>query len=114
MKTHSQLGFNMLKSSRQPILQMGAIIAHQHHEKYDGSGYQKGLVSDEISIFARITAITDVFDALGSDRCYKKAWDLDKIINLFKEERGHHFDPVLTDLFLNNIKLFINIRNKYR
>jgi response regulator RpfG family c-di-GMP phosphodiesterase len=69
------------------ISKMAAIVAYEHHEKWDGSGYPRGLKEEEIHIFGRITAIADVFDALGSDRVYKKAWEDESIFNLFKEER---------------------------
>jgi PAS domain S-box-containing protein len=114
MKSHSEIGYQVLKGSKRPILRAAAIIAYTHHEKYDGSGYPKGLKGKEIHLFGRITAIADVFDALGSDRVYKKAWDLEKILNLFREEKGKHFDPKLVDLFLNNIDKFLEIRDKFR
>lgn len=113
MKTHSTLGYEMLKNSKRDIIKMGAIIALQHHEKYNGTGYPAGLKGEDIHIYGRISAITDVFDALGSDRVYKKAWDLDRIIALFKEERGQHFDPVLVDLFLDNLDEFVKIKDKF-
>ncbi|UTJ07614.1 HD domain-containing phosphohydrolase [Arcobacter roscoffensis] len=114
MKTHAQIGYDMLKSSNKPILKAAAIIAHQHQEKYDGSGYPQGLSGEDIHIYGRITAIADVFDALGSDRVYKKAWDDDRIFNLFKEERAKHFDPVLIDLFFKNLDNFLEIRDKFK
>ncbi len=114
MKTHSTLGFNMLKNSDKPILKTAAIVAHQHHEKWDGSGYPKKLSGEDIHIFGRITAIADVFDALGSDRVYKKAWELDEIFELFKKERGKHFDPRLVDLFFEHFEEINKIRLKYQ
>ena len=114
MKTHSTLGFNMLKNSDKPILKTAAIVAHQHHEKWDGSGYPKKLKGEDIHIFGRITAIADVFDALGSERVYKKAWELDKIFELFKEQRGKHFDPKLVDLFFEHFDEINEIRLKYQ
>lgn len=113
MKTHAQIGYDMLKHSKRPILQAAAIVAHQHHEKYNGTGYPNGLKGDEIHIYGSITAIADVFDALGSDRVYKKAWPLDKILNFFKEEKGEHFHPQLTQLLLDNIEAFLKIRERY-
>ena len=74
MKTHALKGYELLKGSDRPLLKMAAIIALEHHEKWNGEGYPTGLKEEEISIYGRITAICDVFDALGSDRCYKKAW----------------------------------------
>jgi PAS domain S-box-containing protein len=113
MKNHALIGYNMLQGSDRKLLKISATIAYEHHEKYDGSGYPRGLQGEEIHIFGRITAIADVFDALGSDRCYKKAWDLEKILNLFKEERGRHFDPVLVDLLFENLDQFLKIRDTY-
>jgi PAS domain S-box-containing protein len=114
MKTHAIIGYNILKSSKRKVLKAAAIVARDHHEKWDGSGYPKKRKAEEIHIFGRITAVADVFDALGSDRCYKKAWDDEKIIQLFKEERGKHFEPKLVDLFLENIDSFYAIRKKYQ
>lgn len=114
MKQHSEIGFNILKNSKRPILKAAAIVSYMHHEKWDGSGYPRGIKGDKIHIFGRITAIADVFDALGSDRCYKKAWDLEKILKLFEEEIGKHFDPKLTALFTQNIEKFLLIRDKFK
>jgi len=114
MKSHTEIGYQVLKGSKRPILRAAAIVAYTHHEKYDGSGYPKGLKAKEIHIFGRITAIADVFDALGSDRVYKKAWDLEKILNLFQEEKGKHFDPKLVELFLKNLDQFLEIRDKFQ
>ncbi|MGB5866669.1 MAG: PAS domain S-box protein [Arcobacteraceae bacterium] len=112
MKNHSSIGYEMLKGSARPILQTSAIVANEHHEKWDGSGYPKGLEGEDIHIFGRITAIADVFDALASDRPYKKSWDLEKILALFKEQRGKHFDPKLIDIFFDNLDEFLEIRNR--
>ena len=114
MKTHAELGYKMLKHSKRKVLRLSARIAYEHHEKYDGTGYPRGISGEEISIYARITAIADVFDALGSDRVYKKAWELDKILDFFKEQRSKHFDPELVDLFFENLDKFLEIRNQYK
>jgi response regulator RpfG family c-di-GMP phosphodiesterase len=114
MKTHSTLGYNMLKNSDKEILKTAAIVAHQHHEKWDGTGYPKGLSGENIHIFGRITAVADVFDALGSNRVYKKAWELDEIFELFKSQRGKHFDPKLIDLFFEHFSEIDKIRLKYQ
>ncbi len=114
MNRHATIGYEMLKHSNRELLKTAAIVAYEHHEKWDGSGYPRGLKGEEIHIFGRITAIADVFDALGSDRCYKKAWELDKILNLFKEERGKHFDPTLIDLFFDNLDEFLKVREKFK
>ena len=114
MKTHAQLGYDMLKHSNKPILKAAAIVAGEHHEKWDGSGYPKSLQGEEIHIYGRITAVADVFDALGSERVYKKAWELEKILELFKEQSGRHFDPQLVELFLRNLDTFTAIRDKFK
>lgn len=113
IKTHGVLGYEILKNSNRRIMKTGAIIALHHHEKYNGSGYPQGLKGNEIHIYGRITAVADVFDALGSDRVYKKAWPLDEILAYFKKERGQHFDPVLVDLFLDNLPEFLEIQKRY-
>jgi len=114
MKTHAQLGYDMLKGSDRIILKSASIVAHEHHEKYDGSGYPRGLKGDNIHIFGRITAIADVFDALGSERIYKKAWPDEKILELFEKEKGKHFDPKLIELFVKNKEKFYKIRDMYK
>jgi len=114
IKTHATLGYDMLKSSSRDILKASAIVAIQHHEKYNGEGYPAGLKGDEIHIYGRITAVCDVFDALGADRCYKKAWKLDKILEFFQNERGKHFDPNLIDLFMENLDKFLIIQEEYK
>ncbi len=110
MKTHCQIGYDMLKKSNRPILKTAATIAFEHQEKWDGSGYPHGKSAEGIHIYGRITAIADVFDALGSDRCYKKAWPLNKILEFFHDQRGKHFDPLLTDIMLDNLDDFLEIR----
>jgi response regulator RpfG family c-di-GMP phosphodiesterase len=114
MKTHAKLGYEMLNKSNKPILQAAAIVAHEHHEKFDGTGYPRGLKGDDIHIYGRITAIADVFDALGSDRVYKKAWALDDILELFKNESGKHFDPKLVELFMENLDKILLIRDTHK
>ncbi|MGE7272382.1 HD-GYP domain-containing protein [Brevibacillus panacihumi] len=113
MKTHADIGYHLLKNSNMRILKAAAIIAQQHHEKWDGSGYPNGLRGEEIHLYARITAIADVFDALGSERVYKKAWDLPRILDLFHKERGRHFDPDLVDLFFESLEDILRIREGY-
>lgn len=114
MKTHVTIGYEMLKHSHRPILRTAAIIALEHHEKWDGSGYPEALAATDIHIYGRITALADVFDALGSERCYKKAWEDEKVFNLLKEQSGKHFDPGLVQMFFDNIDLFFEVRAKYK
>ena len=112
IKSHGMIGYEILKNSSRRIMQAGAIIALQHHEKFNGEGYPYGLRGDTIHIYGRITAIADVFDALGSDRVYKKAWPLDQILAHFEKEKNKHFDPFLVTLFLENIDEFLQIRKE--
>ncbi|MEA1920689.1 MAG: PAS domain S-box protein [Campylobacterota bacterium] len=114
MKTHSKIGYNVLKGSNRDILKAAATVAHEHHEKYDGSGYPRGLKGEDIHIYGRITALADVFDALGSDRVYKKAWDDEKIFKLLKEQKGTHFDPKLIDIFFDHLDEFLEIRDTFK
>ncbi|MCA8909495.1 MAG: DUF3369 domain-containing protein [Rhodospirillaceae bacterium] len=113
MNTHAQIGYEMLKSADSRALKAGAIVAHQHHEKWDGSGYPRGLKGEEIHLYGRITALADVFDALGSARVYKPAWELPRIMDLLKEERGRHFDPHLIDLFFEHFEQIDAIRHAH-
>ena len=114
MKTHANIGYELFRDSDKPLLQTAAIIAHEHHEKYDGSGYPRGLSGENIHIYGRITALADVFDALGSDRCYKKAWEDEKIFELIRNEQGKHFDPRLVDIFFEHLDEFVKIRDYYQ
>ncbi len=113
MKTHSEIGYKLFKDSKRPFLVAAANIAYEHHEFYNGRGYPRGLRGEEISIFGRIVAIADVFDALYSKRPYKEPWELDKILDLFKEESGKQFDPLLAELFIENVDKFLEIQNNY-
>ena len=113
MQTHAELGFEMLRHSNQRLLQSAAIVANEHHEKWDGSGYPNQLSGEKIHIFGRITAIADVFDALGHDRVYKKAWDLEDILSLLEREKGKHFDPNLVNIFFENLDEFLKIKNDF-
>ncbi|MBF0265074.1 MAG: HD domain-containing protein [Gammaproteobacteria bacterium] len=114
MKKHANLGYAMLNHSSRPILKAAAIIASQHHEKWDGTGYPEGLKGQAIHIYGRITSIADVFDALGSERCYKNAWPDEEIFNLIKSESGKMFDPELVQIFFDNLESFLEIRDSYK
>ncbi len=99
MKNHARLGHELLQGSGSAVLQAGAEIALSHHEKFDGSGYPNGLKGEAIPLLGRIVAVADVFDALTSERPYKKAWELDKAAAFLREGRGGHFDPACVDAF---------------
>jgi len=114
MQTHTTLGYEMLKHSERRLLKAAAIIANEHHEKWNGKGYPNGTRGKDIHIFGRITAMSDVFDALANTRVYKPAWELDRILELFKEEKGQQFDPDLVKVFLDNFDDFVEIKETYR
>lgn len=113
METHAAIGAEMFANQKLPVLRAASIIAHQHHEKFDGTGYPRRLKGHQIHLYGRISALADVFDALGSHRCYKRAWPLDKVLSLIRQERGKHFDPVIVDLFLDNLSQFLAIRDRF-
>ena len=100
MRRHPQIGAEILDDSRSPVVQLGREIALTHHERWDGSGYPSGLVGEEIPIEGRICSICDVFDALLSERPYKRAWPLAEVIKEIRAQRGRQFDPNLIDIFL--------------
>ncbi|GAA3941388.1 DUF3369 domain-containing protein [Litoribacillus peritrichatus] len=113
MKSHAQIGHDILAKSDKRILKLGATIALQHHEKWDGTGYPQGLSGEDIDISGRIVALADVYDALGSKRCYKEPWPEDKILELIESESGKHFDPGLVQLLLDNIAHIAVLRMKF-
>ncbi len=102
MRTHAELGAAMLQHSKKPLMQLASVIAMQHHENWDGSGYPKQLRGDQIHLAARITALVDVFDALGSQRCYKHAWPDDEIRAFIDSQSGHKFEPKLVELLFQH------------
>jgi len=113
IKTHSTIGYGVMKNSNRTIMRAAATIAMQHHEYYNGKGYPHGLKGDAIHLYGRITAIADVFDALGRDRTYKKAWPLERIVEYFKTVKGEQFDPGLVDIFLAHLPEFQKISEAF-
>ncbi|MGB0671070.1 MAG: HD-GYP domain-containing protein [Rhodospirillales bacterium] len=114
MKQHAINGYHILKDSEADLIQLGAEIAHTHHEKYDGSGYPRGLKGEEIPLLGRIVAVADVFDALTSERPYKKAWSLDDARQLLIDGKGKHFDPKVVDAFLSAWNDVLAIRENFK
>ncbi len=114
MKTHTSIGYEILKNPDSKYLKAGAVIAMSHHEKFDGTGYPKGLKGEDIPIFGRIVSIADVFDALTTERPYKEAWSFEMAVDFIKEEKGRHFDPYFVDLFVENISKFREIFENHR
>ena len=114
MKTHVTMGYDTLASvenlyHENEFIKLGIEIARYHHEKWNGSGYMKGLSGDQIPLSARIMAVSDVYDALRSKRVYKDAFSHEKAVSIIEEGRGTHFDPVIVDVFLENDRLFNEI-----
>ncbi len=109
MQAHTTNAHNLLKKSSRRLMKAGDIIAYQHHEKWDGSGYPQGLKAEEIHIYARIVAIADVLDALTHVRVYKQSWDFDTAANYIIEREGTQFDPYLIKLFKENLEGFRTI-----
>lgn len=101
MKTHAKVGKDILSKSSRPLFKLAAVMAGQHHERYDGSGYPDGLKGKVINRYGRILALADVYDALSHDRVYKKAWPEEEVLEYIRGERGKHFDPELVDLFFS-------------
>jgi two-component system response regulator RpfG len=113
MRTHCRIGYEILKDSPSKYLQMGAVIALGHHERYDGTGYPSRLRGYEIPLEARIVAVADVFDALTSVRPYKKAWSIQDALNYLNAEKGKHFDPDCIDAFLAQFEKILSIRQQF-
>jgi len=113
MKEHAQFGFDILDGSESKLMQLGAEIALSHHEKYDGSGYPYGLKDEDISIYGRIVSVADVFDALTSERPYKKAWSVDDAIGFLRENSGTQFDRSCVYAFLMDMDEVLRIKQRF-
>jgi len=109
MKAHTSNAYKLLCCSDRKLMKASAIIAHEHHEKWNGGGYPQNLKGEDIHIYGRIVALADVFDALSHKRCYKEAWELDDVIDYIKERKGTQFDPILVDIFIEHTDDFIAI-----
>lgn len=114
MKQHSQMGADILEGEESDLLTMARDIALTHHEKWDGTGYPNGLKGEDIPLVGRICAIADVFDALTSERPYKKAWSVEDALKLLTENKGSHFDPAVVDAFMANLDAILEIRDNYQ
>ena len=113
MKQHPAVGLSILDGSQRPILKAAAVIAHQHHEKYDGSGYPQGLKGEDIHLYARIVAVADVFDALMHKRCYKDAWPVQEVVSHLREVAGKHLDPAYVEVLVKNIDKALAINERF-
>jgi putative two-component system response regulator len=114
MREHSAIGYQILRDSPSPLLQMAAVIAHSHHEKFDGSGYPLGLVGKAIPLVGRIVAVADVLDALTSRRPYKEAWTFEAALVLLREQSGTQFDPACVDALVESWSEVLAIHAEFR
>ena len=112
MRTHSAIGARLLSNSQRPVLRLAAEIAGSHHENWDGSGYPHRLAGESIPMAGRITMVADVFDALGSRRCYKEPWEPERIRDFMRAQRGRKFDPVIVDCLFEHWDEAIELRNR--
>jgi len=113
METHVERGSRMFDGQKGPLMDLASRTIACHHERWDGSGYPRGLSGTQTPLFARITGIADVFDALSTRRIYKDAWPVERVASYFREECGRQFDPHLTGLFLDHFEEFVAIRDRY-
>ena len=114
MKTHAEKGWEILRGSRSSLLDVAAEIAYSHHEKFDGSGYPRGLVGENIPLYGRIVAVADVFDALTTERPYKKAWAIEDAMDFLFSNAGTHFDPLCVAAFIARIQEALVIRASFQ
>lgn len=113
MEKHCEFGTEIIGRHENKLLEMAYTVALTHHEKWNGTGYPQGLKGEEIPLVGRIVAIADVFDALTSNRPYKKAWPVEKALALINEEAGHHFDPALVSIFMKKLPEILEVMGKH-
>ena len=114
IQSHTKVGYHLLNKSERPLIRMAALIAFEHHERWNGEGYPCGKKGKEISLAGRIVCLCDVFDALSVARPYKQAWELPRILDYLKEQRGQMFDPSLVDDFFLNLDIFRKISERLK
>jgi putative two-component system response regulator len=114
MRTHAEKGYEILQGSKSSLLDSAALIAWTHHEKWDGSGYPRGLKGEDIPLHGRIVAVADVFDALTTERPYKKAWEIGRAVQFLQDGAGTHFDPDCIQAFLARLDDALAIRERFQ
>jgi putative two-component system response regulator len=114
MRQHTQIGYEILRDSASPFLELAAVVAYSHHEKFDGSGYPLALVGEDIPLAGRIVAVADVLDALTSERPYKHAWPIDEAWAFLQNNRGNHFDPACVDALFSGWTEVLAIREQFK
>ncbi|OHE08246.1 MAG: hypothetical protein A2329_00210 [Sulfurimonas sp. RIFOXYB2_FULL_37_5] len=112
MKQHAVIGYSILSQKETPLLKLAAEIAHTHHEKYNGKGYPNALIGDNIPLSGAIVAVVDVFDALLSERPYKKAFTLEKTLEIINNDSGLHFHPKVVSIFMESLDEILEIKEK--
>ncbi|WP_430008911.1 HD domain-containing phosphohydrolase [Methylophaga lonarensis] len=113
MKTHATIGHEILSDSQSKYMQLGAIIALNHHERFDGKGYPSGLTGEQIPLIARVVSVADIFDALVSDRPYKAAWPLEDALEYIQQQSGHSLDPRCVEAFFKQLPQIKEIHSRY-
>ena len=113
MKEHTSIGHSIMQDSKSQVLQLAAEIAICHHEKFDGSGYPRGLKGHEIPVVARVCSVCDVFDALTSNRSYKTAWSVEAAVTEIETKAGSHFDPEIVRLFKSVLPKIVKIKSRF-
>lgn len=113
MKTHPEIGAEILGEDDSELIALAKVVSLTHHEKYDGTGYPAGLKGEQIPIEGRIVAIADVFDALTSKRPYKEAWSVEKSLEFIRSQSGKHFDPSIVDLFEQSLDEILQIKERF-
>ena len=113
MQTHVDIGVEILSGSNFDLMDMAVEVAQNHHEKWDGSGYPRGLSGEDIPLVGRVVALADVFDALTTERPYKKPWSIEDTMAFIREQSGKHFDPRLVELFEEILPEILKIREEY-
>jgi putative two-component system response regulator len=113
MKLHATIGYEVLNANSSSLMKVAAEIAYTHHEKFDGSGYPRGLHADQIPLFGRIVAVADVFDALTSERPYKKAWRVEDAAKQIQDSAGSHFDPTCVAAFFAKFEDVLAIKSRF-
>jgi HD-GYP domain-containing protein (c-di-GMP phosphodiesterase class II) len=114
IRSHTTVGFRLLDKSERPLIKMAALIAHEHHEQWDGNGYPKGKQGEAISFAGRIVCLCDVYDALAVARPYKAPWELPKILEYLRSQRGLMFDPTLVDAFFLHLDSFLEVSERLK
>jgi HD-GYP domain-containing protein (c-di-GMP phosphodiesterase class II) len=113
MKMHTVKGYEVLRGADSPFLQMGAVIAYTHHERWDGTGYPRGLKGRDIPPEGRVVALADVFDALCSRRVYKESWPIEKVFDEVRDSSGNHFDPDIVQIFFDHLDEILEIKAQF-